>query len=70
MSRTIIDIDDSALEAAMRELGTKTKVETVNKALTDVGERAQRPAFLDHTAAAEAHLKDPAVRETGGRGRR
>jgi len=37
MSRTIIDIDDSALAAAMRELGTKTKVETVNKALADVG---------------------------------
>jgi len=28
VSRTVIDIDDSALEAAMRELGTKTKVET------------------------------------------
>ena len=31
------DIDDSALEAAMHELGTKTKVATVNKALADVG---------------------------------
>ena len=61
MSRTIIDIDDSALEAAMRELGTKTKVETVNKALADVGERAQRLAFLDHLAAAEDDLTDPAV---------
>ena len=36
------DVDDSALEAAMHELGTKTKVATVHKALADVGERAQR----------------------------
>ena len=61
MSRTVIDIDDSALEAAMRELGTKTTVETVNKALADVGERAQRLAFLDHLASAEDDLADPAV---------
>ena len=61
MSRTVIDIDDAALEAAMRELGTKTKVETVNKALADVGERAQRLAFLDRLAAAEDDLGDPAV---------
>lgn len=61
MSRTVIDIDDSALAAAMRELGTKTKVETVNRALADVGERAQRLAFLDHLASAEDDLADPAV---------
>jgi Arc/MetJ family transcription regulator len=67
MSRTIIDIDDSALEAAMRELGTKTKVATVNKALADVGERAQRLAFLDHLAAAEDDLTDPAVMEDAWR---
>jgi len=61
MTRTIIDIDDSALEAAMRELGTKTKVETVNKALADVGERRQRLVFLDHLAVAEDDLGDSAV---------
>lgn len=61
MTRTIIDIDDSALAAAMRELGTRTKVETVNRALADVGERAQRLTFLDHLAAAEDDLTDPSV---------
>ena len=58
MSRTVIDIDDSALEAAMRELGTKTKVATVNRALADVAERSQRLAFLDHLAEAEDDLGD------------
>ena len=61
MTRTIIDIDDSALAAAMRELGTRTKVETVNRALADVGGRAQRLTFLDHLAAAEDDLTDPSV---------
>jgi hypothetical protein len=45
----------------MRELGTKTKVATVNRALADIGERAQRLAFLDHLDAAEDDLTDPAV---------
>lgn len=67
MSRTIIDIDDSALEAAMRELGTKTKVATVNKALADVAERSQRLAFLDHLAAVEDDLGDAAVMEDAWR---
>lgn len=45
MSRTVIDIDDDALEVAMAELGTKTKVETVNEALREVARvRAERRA--------------------------
>ena len=67
MTRTIIDIDDSALEAAMRELGTRTKVETVNRALADVGERPQRLAFLDHLAAAKDDLGDSSVMEDAWR---
>jgi len=66
-TRTIIDIDDSALEAAMRELGTKTKVETVNKALADVGERRQRLAFLDHLTAADDDLGDSDLMEDAWR---
>lgn len=43
MSRTVIDIDDDALEVAMAELGTTTKVDTVNKALREVARyRAER----------------------------
>jgi Arc/MetJ family transcription regulator len=63
VSRTIIDIDDSALEAAMRELGTKTKVATVNKALADVADRPRRLAFLEHLAATEDDLGDTTVME-------
>ncbi len=39
MSKTLIDLDDAALAEAMAELGTKTKVDTVNRALRDVAER-------------------------------
>ena len=36
MSRTVIDIDREALEAARQELGTTTIRETVNEALREV----------------------------------
>ncbi|WP_336086161.1 type II toxin-antitoxin system VapB family antitoxin [Nocardia sp. SSK8] len=39
MSRTLIDIDDDALALAAAELGTKTKVATVNAALREVANR-------------------------------
>ncbi|MFF8099326.1 type II toxin-antitoxin system VapB family antitoxin [Streptomyces sp. NPDC016640] len=42
MSRTVIDLDDEALEAAARELGTATKRETVNTALREVTARYRR----------------------------
>ncbi|WP_156722904.1 type II toxin-antitoxin system VapB family antitoxin [Streptomyces apocyni] len=34
MSRTLVDIDDDTLHAAQRQLGTKTKRDTINRALT------------------------------------
>jgi len=42
MSRTVVDIDDEALTQAMKEYGTRTKVETVNRALREVAERRER----------------------------
>lgn len=36
MARTVIDLDDAALARAMKVLGTKTKVETVNRALNEI----------------------------------
>ncbi len=39
MTRTVIDIDDEALARAAKVLGTKTKVETVNRALNRVAPR-------------------------------
>jgi Arc/MetJ family transcription regulator len=40
--KTMIDLDDEALELAARELGTVTKKDTVNAALRFVGGRRRR----------------------------
>ncbi len=40
--KTMIDIDDQALELAARELGTTTKKDTVNAALQFVANRRRR----------------------------
>jgi Arc/MetJ family transcription regulator len=41
VAKTLIDIDEEALAAAMAEYGTTTKVETVNRALREVASRRQ-----------------------------
>lgn len=61
MTKTLIDIDDASLAAAARELGTKTKVETVNRALAEIAGRSARLAFLDHMRSAQDDLGDPEV---------
>ncbi|NLV56729.1 MAG: type II toxin-antitoxin system VapB family antitoxin [Acidimicrobiales bacterium] len=61
MARTVVDIDDEALAAAARELGTKTKVETVNRALAEIAARSERLAFLDTLRAADDDLEDDEV---------
>ncbi|NUQ95488.1 MAG: type II toxin-antitoxin system VapB family antitoxin [Streptomyces sp.] len=47
MSRTVIDLDDEALEAAARELGTTTKRDTINSALREVTARYRRLRALE-----------------------
>ncbi|MCH5676792.1 type II toxin-antitoxin system VapB family antitoxin [Streptomyces gilvus] len=47
MSRTVIDLDDEALEAAARELGTTTKRDTINTALREVTARYRRLRSLE-----------------------
>lgn len=42
MSRTVIDLDDEALDAAARELGTTTEQDTVNAALREIAARNGR----------------------------
>lgn len=44
--RTVIDVDDEALEAAAVELGTRGKRETVNAALRYAAERKHRAAAV------------------------
>ncbi len=45
MTRTTVDVDDRALDAARRELGTKGLSETVNAALRDVARRRTLKGF-------------------------
>lgn len=47
MSRTVIDLDDEALEAAAKELGTVTKRDTINTALREVTARYRRLRALE-----------------------
>jgi len=61
MTRTLIDIDDDALAAAAKELGTTTKVATVNRALAEVVARRVRLEFLDDLRVAIDDLGDDEV---------
>jgi len=45
--RTVIDLDDQALADAAAELGTTTKVATVNEALRMAAARRRTAAYLD-----------------------
>jgi Arc/MetJ family transcription regulator len=60
----MIEIDDDALGRAAKELGTTTKKDTVNAALTFVAERRRRiDALLDdpHALGAGPDITDPAI---------
>ncbi len=59
--RTVIDVDDAALEGAAAVLGTRTKVATVNAALALVAGRTQRVALLDVLDATASDLGDAEV---------
>jgi len=65
--RTVIDIDDESLEAAKKVLGTRTKVETVNRALAEVANRELRLSFLDHLDSIGRDLGDEAVMSSAWR---
>jgi Arc/MetJ family transcription regulator len=45
MTRTTVDVDEHALDAARRELGTKGLSETVNAALRDAARRRVLKGF-------------------------
>ena len=66
MTRTVIDLDEAKLDAAARELGTKTKV--VNAALAFVAERRHRAeVFDDPLVWGSPDLADPEVRASARR---
>jgi Arc/MetJ family transcription regulator len=54
--RTVVDLDDEALADAAAELGTTTKVATVNGALRLAAARKRTAAYLD--LLAELDLDD------------
>jgi Arc/MetJ family transcription regulator len=49
----VVDIDEDALREARAALGTTTKVDTVNRALTEVAALAARRRDLRRLAAGE-----------------
>jgi Arc/MetJ family transcription regulator len=64
MAKRLVDIDEEALRAAQRELGTRTIKDTVNTALRQVsGERRRTVrARLDALAGAELAAREDAWR--------
>ena len=55
MSRTIVDVDETALALAQQQLGTRTKRDTINQALaiaagTSADDRARGLAWLQENA--------------------
>jgi Arc/MetJ family transcription regulator len=71
MSRTIVDLDDAALALASEELGTKSKVATVNAALRRVANQRAAARMLEILDETGADLSDEALRggwRDGGRG--
>ena len=59
MTKTLIDIDEAALEVAKRALRTRTKKDTVNEALAVVAALGARRRDLERFAAhAHADLRD------------
>jgi Arc/MetJ family transcription regulator len=68
--KTMIDLDDEALELAARELGTTTKKDTVNAALEFVAGRRRRiEQLLDdpYALGVGPDITDPDIMRTARR---
>jgi Arc/MetJ family transcription regulator len=71
MSRTMVDLDDEALSLASEELGTTSKVATVNAALRRVANQRAAARMLELLDETDTDLSDEALRgawRDGGRG--
>ncbi|GGK54036.1 type II toxin-antitoxin system VapB family antitoxin [Streptomyces flaveus] len=61
MGKTLIEIDEESLAVAQEACGTKTKKDTVNRALREVSDRVKRHEArmaAEHIAAAALDLED------------
>jgi Arc/MetJ family transcription regulator len=71
MSRTMVDLDEEALSLASEELGTSSKVATVNAALRRVANQRAAARMLELLDQTGADLSDETLRgawRDGGRG--
>ena len=71
MSRTLVDIDDAMLAFAQQQLGTKTKRDTINRALTiaaavSADDRARALRWLQENADAFLDFDALEERERSG----
>lgn len=62
MSRTVVDLDDEALSLASEQLGTKTKVATVNAALRRVANQRAAVRMLELLDETGTDLSDETLR--------
>jgi Arc/MetJ family transcription regulator len=60
-ARTLVDINEEALAAAAAELGTTTKVDTVNRALAEIAARPRRLAALERLRTTADDLGDAEI---------
>jgi len=70
MSRTVVDLDEEALSLAGEELGTKSKVATVNAALRRVANQRAAARMLELLDETGTDLSDEALADAwrdGGR---
>lgn len=61
--RTVIDIDDEALNLAAEELGTTSKVATVNAALRRIAELRASRVMLEDFLRLDLDLDDATMRD-------
>lgn len=60
--RTVLDIDDEALKLAAEELGTTSKVATVNAALRRIAEQRASRLMLDDLLGMDLELEQETMR--------
>jgi Arc/MetJ family transcription regulator len=71
MSRTMVDLDEEALSLASEELGTTSKVATVNAALRRVANQRAAARMVELLDETDTDLSDDVLRgawRDGGRG--
>lgn len=67
MAKTLIDLDEEALALAAEVLGTRTKKDTVNAALREIGARAKRERALEQMIQLfESGAFDESMKAKGG----